>query len=162
MHNKRLLLPLLTLHMPMLLQLLPSLLVPAVGPVTAALPSTAAAREQADISNERTDKRRRLYWDWAENVIMLLWCCAESNTKILSSLNAAGAPLIDFLMAFLDANAIGIADEADQDGMDVEGKKGKKVKRNATAKKERVPLFVAVTAGAPIQSALSFLTDDLC
>lgn len=78
---------------------------------------------------------------------MLLWCLAESNTKILASLNATGDKLVEFTMAFLDAKAMGLS-EGDTDGMDVEGaKKGKKGKKVAGAK-ERVPLFVALAAGA--------------
>lgn len=146
MHNKRLLLPLLTLHLPLLRSLLPSMLLPPSAPVVAPLPSTAADREAADALNEHAEKRRRLYWDWCENVLTLLWCAAESNTKILASLNTAGNDLVEFLMAFLDVKGLGLDVNETGDGMDVEGalkKKGKKVKKDTL----RVPLFVAVTAG---------------
>ena len=147
MHNKRLLLPLTTTHLLPLLSLLPSLLGPAPAPHVAPLPSTPEQRVAAEILNSRNEKRRRLFWDWSENVLMLLWCLAESNTKILASLNATGDKLVEFTMAFLDAKAMGLS-EGDTDGMDVEGaKKGKKGKKVAGAK-ERVPLFVALAAGA--------------
>lgn len=158
MFNKRLLLPLLTLHLPLLRSLLPSMLVPAAVPQTAPLPSTPAARLAHETLQEHTEKRRRLYWDWTENVLMLLWCCAESNVKILGGLNNAGAELVEFLLILFAAQGLGLesADREDGQGMEVEqgGKKGKKVKK-AAEKKERIPLFVAVTAGEAPPASLS-------
>ena len=146
MHNKKLLQPLLNVQIPLLLSLLPSQMQPAPAPHTAPLPSTPLQREAADILNSRNETRRGLYWDWNENLITLLWCCAESNTKILTSLNAGGQGIVDYLMAFLESGGLGL--EEDGDGMEgvVGAKKGKKVKKEVS-KKERVPLFVAVAAG---------------
>ena len=146
MHNKKLLQPLLNVQIPLLLSLLPLQLQPAPAPHVAPLPSTPAQREAADVLNSRNETRRGLYWDWNENLITLLWCCAESNTKILTSLNAGGQGIVDYLMSFLESSGLGL--EEDSDGMDgVKGaKKGKKVKKEVS-KKERVPLFVAVAAG---------------
>lgn len=145
MHNKRLLLPLLSVHLPLLVSLLPTMLQPAPAPHVAPLPSTPLQREAADILNDRNDKRRRLYWDWVENVLTLLWCCAESNTKILATLNAGGKGIVEFLLAFLDAEGLGM-DSASDMNVDSSSKKGKKAKKDVV-RKERVPLFVAVAAG---------------
>lgn len=159
MHNKKLLTPLATTHLPLLLSLLPTLLLSPPTPLTAPLPSTPTQRLAVEFQNNRTEKRRRLYWDWSENVLYLIWCLAESNTKILGSLNNVGDKLIEFLVKFLESEALGIEGiEINlEDGMDVEGgtsngngseKKGKKSKKGKTVeKKERVPLFCAVAAG---------------
>jgi hypothetical protein len=151
MNNKKLLIPIIDSHLPLLLSLLPDMLLPPKPKLSATLPSTPADRATIDQFNDKNEKRRSLYWDWTENVLMLLWCCAESNTKILTSLNSAGQPLIQFLLAFLDAASLGIdidSNDDDDDRMELENKKGKKVKKDATkSKKERIPLFVAVTAG---------------
>ncbi|KAK4700471.1 hypothetical protein P7C70_g5779, partial [Phenoliferia sp. Uapishka_3] len=140
MHNKRILLPLTTTHLPLLATMLPSMLGPAPAPITAPLPSTPAQREDAQVENEKVEHRRRLYWDWTENVVFILWSLAESNTKILASLNAIGEDLVVFL-GRLVASEGGDAGE-----MDVEAKKrkGKKAAANKS-----VPIGVALAAGTP-------------
>lgn len=80
---------------------------------------------------------------------MLIWCLAESNTKILGTLNNVGEGVVRFLMSYLAGEGLGIGSEGETDGMEVEegkAKKGKKVKK-VEEKKERVPLFVALAAG---------------
>ena len=146
MHNKRLLLPLISTHLPLLIPRVNEMLLPAAEPITAPLPSTAEQRKQADELNAKNAQRRLMFWDWSENVFMLLWCLAESTTKILGSLNAHADKIVEFAMAYLDAGALGLSDLNEAGGMDVEAKKSKKGKK-ADAKRERVPLFVAVSAG---------------
>ena len=135
MHNKRLLLPLTTSHLPLLSALLPSLLGPAPAPITAPLPSTPADRERAAEANEKVEHRRRLGWDWIENVVFLLWALAESNTKILASLNAVGVDLIVFLGQLVRGEREG------------EGDGGTKKGKKAAQAVKSVPVAVALAAG---------------
>ncbi|KAM0788603.1 hypothetical protein ACM66B_001724 [Microbotryomycetes sp. NB124-2] len=151
MHNKRLLLPLMQTHVPLLASKLQQQLEPAPEPVQAPLPSTAEQRKQAQEQNAHNDLHRRIYWDWAENVLTLLWCLSESTTKILTSLNAHGDKIVEFAMAFLNEHALDIASSSSsssssmaQNGMSVDGKHSKKDKK--ADKREREPLFVAVAA----------------
>ncbi|GAA6019291.1 hypothetical protein JCM11491_001305 [Sporobolomyces phaffii] len=158
MHNKRLLLPLLSCHLPLLLAYLPAVLAPPAPQVKPALPATPADRTACDLANEANETLRRVYWDWAENVLVLLWCLAESNTKILSSLNAHGGPIVELIMAFLDEDRLGIAESAGvQDGgMQVEGAhKKKKQPQGKKDKALRVPLFVAVAAAQTLHAFVS-------
>lgn len=154
MHNKRLLLPLATIHLPLLAHFLPQQLAPAPALVKPELPATAEQRRAAEDANEAQDTLRRSFWDWAENVLTLLWCLAESNTKILASLNGHAEAIVGLCMALLDEDRLGVdkheGDEGENGGMEVEsGKKQKKKDaKKAQAKKARVPLFVAVAAGA--------------
>lgn len=169
MHNKKLLTPLATTHLPLLLSLLPSLLLPAPAPLKAPLPSTPTQRLAVEFQNNRNEKRRRLYWDWSENVLYLIWCLAESTTRILGSLNNVGEGLIGFLVSYLESEALRIEsiEMGLEDGMDVEGgngseKKGKKSKKGKTVeKKERVPLFCAVAAGKFFLFLPSFLFSNI-
>lgn len=163
-HNKRVLLPLTSTHLPLLSKLVTSLLGPPPAKIVAPLPSTAEQRREAEEMNENVEGRRRLGWDWIENVLTLLWCLAESNTKILASLNGVGKELVEFLMLFLKEENIGIVGVGAGEGMEVEGpKKGKKT---VSPPRGRVPLFVATAAGecplvsnssAPTHQILSFL-----
>ncbi|GAA6060710.1 hypothetical protein JCM10212_003331 [Sporobolomyces blumeae] len=163
MHNKRLLLPLLASHVPLLLTYLPTLLSPASAPVKPSLPATPADRAACDAVNEANETLRRVYWDWAENVLVLLWCLAESNTKILATLNAQGDKLVELVMAFLGEEKLGIAESAglgegeEDGGMDVEGSKKKKGKKDKEREKKalRVPLFVAVAAAQTLHAFAS-------
>ncbi|KAL8276569.1 hypothetical protein RQP46_011059 [Phenoliferia psychrophenolica] len=145
MHNKRLLLPLTSTHLPLLASLLPTLLGPTPPPITAPLPSTPADREAAQVANEHAEHRRRLFWDWTENVVFLLWALAESNTKILASLNAVGQDLIVFLGALVRVDG----DEAG--GEDAKG--GKKGKKAAAVKS--VPVGVALAAAQTLHALIS-------
>lgn len=165
MHNKRLLLPLATIHLPLLAHFLPHQLAPPPAPVKPTLPATAEQRRAADAANEAHDTLRRSFWDWTENVLTLVWCLAESNTKILAGLNAHAEHIVALCVALLDEDRLGIdkldGDEqrgegaaAAQGGMDVEGGAAggkalkKKDAKREKAKRLRVPLFVAVAAGA--------------
>lgn len=148
MHNKRLLLPLMSTHLPLLVPRVHEMLLPPAEPLKPTLPATAEQRKQVDEQNAKNDQRRRMFWDWSENVFMLLWCLAESTTKILGSLNAHADKILDFSMAYLDQGALGLTALGEENGMDVEGKKrSKKGQKADEAKRERVPLFVAVSAG---------------
>ena len=154
MHNKRLLLPLLSSHLPLLLTYLPTLLSPAQPPVKPSLPATPAERTACDLTNEANETLRRVYWDWAENVLVLLWCLAESNTKILASLNAQGDKIVQLIMAYLEEERLGIAESAgvtsEEGGMELDGGKKKKLGKKEKEKEKKslkVPLFVAVAAG---------------
>ncbi|GAA5950125.1 hypothetical protein JCM21900_004604 [Sporobolomyces salmonicolor] len=159
MHNKRLLLPLLSSHLPLLLLYLPPQLAPAPAPLKPNLPATAADRKSVELANEAAETLRRVYWDWAENVLVLLWCFAESNTKILGSLNAQGDRIVELVMAFLMEERVGIegALAEEEGGMDVDkgakGKKGKKEKDAQTG--SRVPLYVAVAAAQTLHAFVS-------
>ncbi|SGY16741.1 BQ5605_C012g06971 [Microbotryum silenes-dioicae] len=159
MHNKKVLVPLVTHHLPILIQLLPERLgrVPRAAPATAPLPSTAEDRKRVEAENDSRDTRHRLYWDWCENVAMLLWCLAETNTKVLNGLNAHASLLVEFALALIDCEALGLgAAFVESQGMEVEGKKGgKKNKKTAGQKRERVPLFVAVAAAQFLNAFLS-------
>ncbi|GAA5915546.1 Syo1p [Sporobolomyces salmoneus] len=163
MHNKRLLLPLLGCHLPLLLAYLPTLLSPPQAPVKPSLPATPADRTAADLVNEANETLRRVYWDWAENVLVLLWCLAESNTKILGSLNAQGDKIVELIMAFLEEDKLGIAESAginggeNEGGMEVDGKKKKQSKKDKEKGKKalRVPLFVAVAAAQTLHAFVS-------
>lgn len=151
MHNKRLLLPLTTTHLPQLgSSSLRTELGPAPEPLKPSLPASPAQRQQVDEQNAVIQAKRRLYWDWSENVLTLVWCLAESTTKILGSLNNHAKEIVECSAAYLDARALGLVEGANGagDGMDVEGaKKGAKSKTKKGSKTDRVPLFVAVTAG---------------
>ncbi|GAA5979527.1 hypothetical protein JCM5350_004923 [Sporobolomyces pararoseus] len=164
MHNKRLLLPLLTCHLPLLLAYLPTLLSPPQAPIKPSLPATPADRTACDLLNEANETLRRVYWDWAENVLVLLWCLAESNTKILGSLNAQGDKIVELIMAFLEEDKLGIAEAAGvngendvEGGMEVDGKKKKQSKKDKEKEKKalRVPLFVAVAAAQTLHAFVS-------
>ncbi|GAA5885287.1 hypothetical protein JCM16303_005988 [Sporobolomyces ruberrimus] len=162
MHNKRILLPLLSCHLPLLLAYLPTLLSPAQAPVKPSLPATPADRTAADLLNESNETLRRVYWDWAENVLVLLWCLAESNTKILGSLNAQGDKIVELIMAFLEEEKLGIAESAGvsgdtEGGMEVDSKKKKPSKKDKEKEKKalRVPLFVAVAAAQTLHAYVS-------
>lgn len=80
---------------------------------------------------------------------MLLWCLAETNTKVLNGLNAHASLLVEFALRLIDCKALGLGTAfIESNLMDVEGKKNsKKNKKSAEQKRERVPLFVAVAAG---------------
>ncbi|BGP30940.1 hypothetical protein JCM10296v2_002702 [Rhodotorula toruloides] len=168
MHNKRLLLPLTTIHIPLLAHFLPSQLGPAPQPQKPSFPATSEQRRAVEDANEAQDTLRRSFWDWSENVCVLLWCLAESNTKILGSLNAHAQGIGGLCMSFLDESALGIernaqfaelaGEQGGRGGMDVESKKPKKkdVKKEQ-AKKVRVPLFVAVAAA---QGLYAFVSDN--
>ncbi|BGP14836.1 hypothetical protein JCM10213_002725 [Rhodosporidiobolus nylandii] len=152
MHNKRLLLPLVSVHLPLLAAYLPSQLAPAPAPVKPALPAGPAERKAAELANEAQETLRAGYWDWAENVLVLLWSLAESNTKILASLNGSAGAIVALCMAFLEEERLGLEKKAD--GMDIEG--GKKKKKDAKGKKgARVPMFVAVAAAQTLHAFLS-------
>ncbi|KAK4053545.1 hypothetical protein OIV83_001713 [Microbotryomycetes sp. JL201] len=147
MHNKRVLLPLMQTHVPLLTFKLQHQLEPAPEPIQAPLPSTAEQRKHASETNAQNDLHRRIFWDWSENVLTLLWCLSESTTKILTSLNAHGDKIVDFAMSFLNEHALDIASAAKapvENGMTLDGKHGKKNKK--ADKREREPLFVAVAA----------------
>ncbi|GAA5911439.1 hypothetical protein JCM8208_005060 [Rhodotorula glutinis] len=163
MHNKRLLLPLATVHLPLLAHFLPHQLAPPPAPVKPALPATAEQRRAADAANEAHDTLRRSFWDWTENVLTLVWCLAESNTKILAGLNAHAEQIVALCVALLDEDRLGI-DKLDGDegaagpgGMDVEGGKALKKKdaKREKAKRLRVPLFVAVAAAQTLHAFIS-------
>ncbi|BGO90467.1 hypothetical protein NBRC10512_004727 [Rhodotorula toruloides] len=168
MHNKRLLLPLTTIHIPLLAHFLPSQLGPAPQPQKPSFPATPEQRRAVEDANEAQDTLRRSFWDWSENVCVLLWCLAESNTKILGSLNAHAQGIVGLCMGYLAESALGIernaqvAELADEQGgrgaMEVESKKPKKkdVKKEQ-AKKVRVPLFVVVAAA---QALYAFVSDN--
>ncbi|GEM06630.1 proteophosphoglycan ppg4 [Rhodotorula toruloides] len=168
MHNKRLLLPLTTIHNPLLAHFLPSQLGPAPQPQKPTFPATPEQRRAIEDANEAQDTLRRSFWDWSENVFVLLWCLAESNTKILGSLNAHAQGIIDLCMGYLAESALGIegnaqvaelaGEQGGHGGMHVESKKPKKkdVKKEQ-AKKSRVPLFVAVAAA---QALYAFVSDN--
>lgn len=168
MHNKRLLLPLTTIHIPLLAHFLPSQLGPAPQPQKPSLPATPEQRRAVEDANEAQDTLRRSFWDWSENVFVLLWCLAESNTKILGSLNGNAQAIVGLCIGFLAESALGIernahvaelaGEEGAHGGMDVESKKPKKkdVKKEQ-AKKARVPLFVAVAAA---QALYAFVSDN--
>ena len=164
MHNKRLLLPLLSSHLPLLLTYLPTLLHPAQPPVKPSLPATPADRTLCDLTNEANETLRRVYWDWAENVLVLLWCLAESNTKILASLNAQGDKIVQLIMAYLEEERLGIAESAgvtsEEGGMELDGggkkKKPGKKEKEKEKKSLKVPLFVAVAAGKLSASVSTF------
>ncbi|GAA5934107.1 Syo1p [Sporobolomyces koalae] len=161
MHNKRLLLPLLSSHLPLLLAYLPTVLAPAQPPVKPSLPATPADRTACDLVNEANETLRRVYWDWAENVLVLLWCLSESNTKILASLNAQGDKIVELIMAFLEEDKLGIAESAgleDHEGvMQLDAKKKQKSKKDKDKEKKalRVPLFVAVAAAQTLHAFVS-------
>ncbi|GAA5858433.1 hypothetical protein JCM1840_001202 [Sporobolomyces johnsonii] len=159
MHNKRLLLPLLSSHLPLLLLYLPAQLAPAPAPLKPTLPATAAERKSVELANEAAETLRRVYWDWAENVLVLLWCLAESNTKILGSLNAQGDRIVELVMAFLREERVGIEGALDEEegGMNVDkGAKVKKGKKEKEAQKgSRVPLYVAVAAAQTLHAFVS-------
>ncbi|KAM0750209.1 hypothetical protein T439DRAFT_380929 [Meredithblackwellia eburnea MCA 4105] len=154
MNNKRLLLPLFTHHLPLLAQLLPSLLsATPPPPIVAPLPSTPQERDQAAEENARQENRRKLYWDWAENVVYLVWCFAESNTKILASLNSQGGePLIAFLGSLLRV----FPGSGSGDGMDgVEDSKNKKKNKKAEKGGKTVPVAVALAAAQTLYALIS-------
>ncbi|GAA6052018.1 hypothetical protein JCM3770_002323 [Rhodotorula araucariae] len=161
MHNKRLLLPLATIHLPLLSHFLPQQLATPPAPVKPELPATAEQRRAAEDANEAQDTLRRSFWDWAENVLTLLWCLSESNTKILASLNGHAEAIVGLCMALLDEDRLGVdkheGDEGENGGMDVEsGKKQKKKDaKKDKAKKARVPLFVAVAAAQTLHAFIS-------
>ncbi|BGP46950.1 hypothetical protein JCM10450v2_002802 [Rhodotorula kratochvilovae] len=161
MHNKRLLLPLATIHLPLLAHFLPQQLAPALALVKPELPATAEQRRAAEDANEAQDTLRRSFWDWAENVLTLLWCLAESNTKILASLNGHAEAIVGLCMTLLDEDRLGVdkheGNEGENGGMEVEsGKKQKKKDaKKAQAKKARVPLFVAVAAAQTLHAFIS-------
>ncbi|ORY72381.1 hypothetical protein BCR35DRAFT_307647 [Leucosporidium creatinivorum] len=155
MHNKRLLLPLMSTHVPLLVPRVHEMLLPPAEPLKPTLPATAEQRKQVDIQNAKNEQRRRMFWDWSENVFMLLWCLAESTTKILGSLNAHADKIVEFALAYLDEGALGLSALGEENGMDVEGKKSKKGKKADEAKRERVPLFVAVSAAQTLHAFLS-------
>lgn len=142
MHNKRLLQPLAAVHLPLLLRFLPLQLGPVPAEVKPAMPATPAARRAAEDANEAHDTLRRSFWDWAENTLTILWCLAESNTKILASLNQHAPAIVALCVAFLQA-ASDVEDESLQDEQTVKGKQ----KQAPVAKRARVPLYVAVAAG---------------
>ncbi|SCV67767.1 BQ2448_5378 [Microbotryum intermedium] len=159
MHNKKVLVPLVTHHLPILIQLLPERLgrVPRPVPATASLPSTAKDRKRVEADNDTRETRHRLYWDWCENVAMLLWCLAETNTKVLNGLNAHASLLVEFALGLIDCEALGLgAAFNESNGMDIEGKKGgKKSRKSAAQMRERVPLFVAVAAAQFLNAFMS-------
>ncbi|GJN87628.1 hypothetical protein Rhopal_000583-T1 [Rhodotorula paludigena] len=162
MHNKRLLLPLTTIHLPLLSHFLVAQLAPPAPPVQPPLPASAEARRAADDANEASDTLRRSYWDWCENTLVLLWCLAESNTKILASLNAHADLIVRFCVALLDEDRLGIerfegVNEGEDAGMRNGAEKGakKKDQRKDKAKRGRVPLFVAVAAAQTLHAVLS-------
>lgn len=141
MHNKRILQPLVSVHLPLLTQFLPIRLGPAPALVKPSMPATAGARRAAEDLNEANDTLRRSFWDWAENTLTVLWCLAESNTKILASLNQHAQAIVGLCVAFLQ-HAI------DFSGDDEAANKGKG-KQQPAPKQSRVPLYVAVAAGEP-------------
>lgn len=141
MHNKRILQPLVSVHLPLLTQFLPLRLGPAPALVKPSMPATAGARRAAEDLNEANDTLRRSFWDWAENTLTVLWCLAESNTKILASLNQHAQAIVGLCVAFLQ-HAI------DFSGDDEAASKGKG-KQQPAPKQSRVPLYVAVAAGEP-------------
>lgn len=160
MHNKRLLLPLTTTHFtalgPLVLQARGAAPVPA--PKQPTLPASAEQRRAAEEDNARDEAKRKLVWDWSENVLTLLWCLAESTTKILTSLNAHADKIIQLTMMFLDAEALGLQQPAVQSGgMDVDGDKkgGKKKNKKDQRDHARVPLFVAVAAAQTLHAFIS-------
>ncbi|GAA5837183.1 hypothetical protein JCM11251_005279 [Rhodosporidiobolus azoricus] len=163
MHNKRVLLPLTSVHLPLLAVYLPSVLGPAPAPLKPSLPATPEERERVELANEANETLRQGYWDWAENVLVLLWSLAESNTKILASLNAHGEAIVQLCMSFLAEERLGLdkvqVEGADGEGMDVEAgdrkKKGKKDAKDKGKKGGRVPLFVAVAAAQTLHAFLS-------
>ncbi|GAA5900210.1 hypothetical protein JCM6882_002275 [Rhodosporidiobolus microsporus] len=161
MHNKRLLLPLTSIHLPLLAAYLPLVVAPAPAPLKPNLLATPAERERVDLANEAQETLRAGYWDWAENVLVLLWSLAESNTKILAALNAHGEAIVKLCVGFLSEDRLGIekvgVEGVEMDGMDVEaGKKHKKKDAAGKGKKgARVPLFVAVAAAQSLHAFLS-------
>ncbi|GAA5861364.1 hypothetical protein JCM8547_006106 [Rhodosporidiobolus lusitaniae] len=161
MHNKRLLLPLLSIHVPLLTAYLPAVLGPAPEKVKPNLPATPAERERVDLLNEAQETLRAGYWDWAENVLVLLWSLAESNTKILAALNAHAGAIVGLCVGFLSEERLGIEKKGgaggEEDGMEVEGagKKGKKDKKGKKSAGAKVPLFVAVAAAQTLHAFVS-------
>jgi hypothetical protein len=158
-HNKRVLLPLANSHIPALAALLDERLAPPAPKLVAPLPSTAEQRKVVDDANDLNEEKRRMYWDWAENVFTLLWCLAESNTKILASLNAIEG-LGAFCLSFLAGGRLGIG-EAEMGDTDMEGSLKKKGKKVESQQFERVPLFVAVAAGTYESTFVGTLTDEI-
>lgn len=147
MHNKRILQPLVSVHLPLLTQFLPLRLGPAPPLVKPSMPATAGARRAAEDVNEANDTLRRSFWDWAENTLTVLWCLAESNTKILASLNQHAQAIVGLCVAFLQhAIDFSVEDEAANKG---------KGKQQPAPKQSRVPLYVAVAAGEPTMWSLS-------
>ncbi|GAA5982299.1 hypothetical protein JCM11641_002000 [Rhodosporidiobolus odoratus] len=155
MHNKRLLLPLVTIHLPLLALYLPLQLGPAHVPVKPSLPATPEQRKAAELLNESHETLRAGYWDWAENVLVLLWCLAESNTKILGALNAHAGLIVGICMAFLEEEKMGLEKGEQADGMQVEAGGKKKKKEGKGRKGAKVPLFVAVAAAQTLHAFLS-------
>ncbi|GAA6008534.1 hypothetical protein JCM10207_007147 [Rhodosporidiobolus poonsookiae] len=169
MHNKRLLLPLTTVHLPLLALYLPCQLAnnPAPPKPHATDNLTPAEREAATLAHEAHETLRAGFWDWAENVLVLLWCLAESNTKILAALNPHAGAIVGLCMGFLDAERLGVerveglGRGEGEDGMEVEGggKKKKSASKQAkdARKRTRVPLFVAVAA---LQTLHAFVSSN--
>lgn len=144
MHNKRILQPLVSVHLPLLAQFLPIRLAPAPALVKPSMPATAGARRAAEDLNEANDTLRRSFWDWAENTLTVLWCLAESNTKILASLNQHAQAIVGLCVAFLQ-HAIDFSVEDEESEAANKGKG----KQQPAPKQSRVPLYVAVAAGEP-------------
>lgn len=67
-------------------------LIPALGNMIDTMLSGAA------ISAEEQDKRKTV-WDWAENVISVIWAMAENSEKALKFVNKLD--MIPFLMSFM-------------------------------------------------------------
>ncbi|KAK4050927.1 hypothetical protein OIO90_004903 [Microbotryomycetes sp. JL221] len=148
MHNKRLLMPLINNHVPLLLSRFqqqvegkPTLI------DSPPLPSLAQDRKTVEEQNQKEQTRFKLFWDWSENVMTLFWCLSESTNKILSSLNLYADKLIEFAMLFLNERALGISGIVTNNesmSADATAKLNKKDKKPDT--NERVPLFVAIAA----------------
>ncbi|GAA6034413.1 hypothetical protein JCM8097_002713 [Rhodosporidiobolus ruineniae] len=159
MHNKRLLLPLTSVHLPLLASYLPAQLLPAPPPLKPSLPATPAERQRVELANEGHETLRAGYWDWAENCLTLLWSLAESNTKILAALNTHAAAIVGLCLGFLQEGRLGLEKSEGEDGMEVEAGAKKHKKKDAKEKEKKkgakVPLFVAVAAAQTLHAFLS-------
>ncbi|GAA5880505.1 hypothetical protein JCM3774_000630 [Rhodotorula dairenensis] len=155
MHNKRMLQPLVAVHLPLLARFLPVQLGPAPPAVKPTMPATAADRRAAEDTNEANDTLRRSFWDWAENTLTLLWCLAESNTKILTSLNQHAQAIVALCVAFLQhAIDFDLDGTAESDAAS-KGKGKQQQQQSGGARKSRVPLYVAVAAAQTLHAFVS-------
>lgn len=146
MHNKRMVLPLTTRHLPTLTALVPTALRPRETHRPESFPASKSERQAAEARTRKDDARRRLCWDWSENALTMVWCLAEaSSSKILSTLNANLEVILPFLVAFLGGDA--------DDEMATDSKK--KVVPSSVAVVAAQALHALISQNAPALSALT-------